>query len=594
MSSLRTRLLLFSVLLVIVPGAVFGLIAISNGRATLTNAVGRQLAEEARGAADSLSATVVKDFVDLRTYARQDLMREIRIGDLDKRISAFLLSLRRGDESILDLQVTDPDGRVVASTHPQQIGTHSMAARRARIAPQEWIRGPIAPGDGLDAGLELSVPIPDPDRGDSVSGRLIAHYDWARQTSAVDRARRNLVDMGLDADVLIVDPAGRVIGGAMAKDSATRVGSDLGAAGWTVVRERANRRPPGYAVDRGAAALVGFADVAAAATPWTVLVTEPLSEALAPVDAMTRRLVGALATVLAAALGLAVLLARRIVDPLRDLTRATRRMASGEWTASVIAPRSHDEVGELAAAFNQLSIDLRRAQDEVLEATRLAVVGELAAGIAHEVRTALGVLRSSAQILQPSLPPADAEAAELIQIMLDEIDHLDGVVTQLLNLGRPRQLAIAPSPLADIVFRAVDFAEPQARAKEIVIGRVCSRGDAVALCDEEQIYQVALNLVVNALQVVRPGGRVTVEVRGEREGMVGFAVADDGPGVPPEVREKIFLPFFSLRDGGAGLGLTLVRRIVNEHHGKIAVESDGSQGSRFTVELPAAAPERSS
>ncbi|MEA2624742.1 MAG: two-component system, NtrC family, sensor histidine kinase HydH, partial [Candidatus Binatota bacterium] len=185
----------------------------------------------------------------------------------------------------------------------------------------------------------------------------------------------------------------------------------------------------------------------------------------------------------------------------------------------------------------------------------------------------------------------DLESAELIQIMLQEINRLDGVVTQLLNLGRPRDLTIEPTRLSGVAFRAVDLVDPQARAKSVTIRRIAAEGEPVASCDEEQIYQVVLNLLVNALQALPAGGEIVLALLPARSGMVGFEVRDDGPGMPDDVRDKIFLPFFTRREGGTGLGLTFVRRVVQEHKGRLTVESEIGRGSVFRVELPAAESE---
>jgi two-component system sensor histidine kinase HydH len=254
--------------------------------------------------------------------------------------------------------------------------------------------------------------------------------------------------------------------------------------------------------------------------------------------------------------------------------------------AAFVPVRSRDEIGALAAAFNRMSVDLRRAEQELVEAAKFAFVGELAAGVAHEVRTPLGVLRSSAQLLERSLPDRDDEVHELLQLLRDEVDRIDRVVTGLLELGRPRELRTEPSTLDHIVFRAVEFAEAQAREKGVAVRRHALDSAPPVLCDPELIYQVALNLVVNAIQIVPPGGTVDVAVLPGRDGYAGFAVRDDGPGIPDELRERIFEPFFTRRDGGAGLGLTFVQRVVREHRGRIRIESGDGRGSAFYVELP--------
>lgn len=585
--SLRTKLLLFASLLVVVPGALFGALAISSGRRALSDAVGRQLAEESRGGADSLSRMLGRQFEEIGTAARQDLMREIRIGDLDKRISVFLLTMKRGQPSILELRVSDLGRRVVAATDPERVGaTDASPPSEARSGPS--LRGPfrIMP-EGREV-LELTVAIPDPDGSGRTIGRLTALYDWERETAEIRQLRRNLLDLGLETDVLIVDASGVVIGGAVGAASPTPVGTRLRDAGWSVAGPAPRRRAGGFQVERRAGVLVGYCRLSEGKPPWTVLVVQRLSSALNPVRSMTVRLALALSAVLAGALALAAWTADRTARPLRELTRAADTIGRGEPVVPPIASRSRDEVGQLTRTFNRMAIDLRKAQSEVLEAAKFAFVGELAAGVAHEVRTALGVLRSSCQLLPPSLGDGGGEARELIQIMLEEIDHLDGVVNQLLDLGRPRELVIEPTRLSSLVVRAADFVDAQARAKGVAIRRPQDGPDPIALCDEGQIYQVALNLMVNAVQVTPSGGRVELGMIAAHDGSVGFEVRDDGPGIPDDVREKILLPFFTRRDGGMGLGLTFVQRVVQQHKGRLVITSEVGKGSVFRVELPSA------
>jgi len=585
-ASLRTKLLLFSLLLIVVPGGVLGVALISSARNALTEAVGRQLAEAAHTAADSLARTLARERGELGTFARQDLMREIRIGDLDKRIAAFLLNLKNAKDSLLELRIDDSRGHLVAATAPDLANTGEL---RSPIQPDvaSGLNGPLILANGTRA-LEISVPIPDPDRGGPPLGRLTALFDWRRMTAELDQMSSALHEMGLDVELLVSDDSGVVIGGALRPNVSTPLGSDLRSLRWDLEEELRKPTAAGFVVDRGARALVGYKRLPGGDPPWTLLVAQPLSKALAPVRSMTRRLAFALGAVLAVGLALATLLADRVARPLRELTLAAKKIASGEATVPVVSTTSRDEVGELAAAFNQMAIDLRRAQSEVLEAAKFAFVGELAAGVAHQVRTALGVLRSSAQLLAPARDSSDAETRELVQIMHDELDHLAAVVNQLVNLGRPRELAIEPTRLAGVVGRAAEFVDPQARAKGVTIRRASNGTDPLALCDEEQIYQVALNLLVNAVQLSPSGSEVVLALLAPEERCVGFEVRDQGPGIAEELREKIFQPFFTRREGGVGLGLTLVQRVVREHGGRLSVESEVGKGSVFRVELPAA------
>jgi two-component system sensor histidine kinase HydH len=184
----------------------------------------------------------------------------------------------------------------------------------------------------------------------------------------------------------------------------------------------------------------------------------------------------------------------------------------------------------------------------------------------------------------PRDPPESVELAEMI---VGEVDRIDRVVTGLLELARPRAPHLEPTGLAPLLARALDFVDGQAREKGVRVHRDFPPAPP-AHCDPEQIYQVALNLVVNAIQVLPPGGGLTVRTLPRWDGWVGFEVSDDGPGIPIELQERIFTPFFSTRPGGTGLGLALVQRMVQAHHGMVAVQSEPGRGTTFRVTLPVA------
>ncbi len=207
---------------------------------------------------------------------------------------------------------------------------------------------------------------------------------------------------------------------------------------------------------------------------------------------------------------------------------------------------------------------------------------------AREVRTPLGILRSSAQILGRSLPAAEPETRELVEMIISEVDRLDRVVAGLLELARPREPLIEPTPLANVLARALDFVDRQAGEQGITIRRDLAAKQRPARCDPDQIYQVALNLIVNALQVLPRGSVLTARTLPGRNRRVAFEVSDNGPGMAPEIREQIFTPFFTMREGGTGLGLALVQRMVQAHQGTVSVTSEVGQGTTFRVELPAA------
>jgi signal transduction histidine kinase len=264
-------------------------------------------------------------------------------------------------------------------------------------------------------------------------------------------------------------------------------------------------------------------------------------------------------------------------------------MADGDIAGAVVPVRSDDEVGVLARSFNQMASDLERSQRDLVEAEKFAFVGELAAGVAHEVRTSLGVLRSAAQMLGRSLASAPgSEIPELVGMIRDEVGRLGAVVDDLLKLDRPRGMLPEPTSLSLPLVRAAEFVEPQASEKGVLIAVSCPATAPIVACDREALQHACVNLLVNAVQYLPRGGRVELVVEGARAGFGCFRVSDDGPGIPEDVRQRIFDPFMTGREAGVGLGLTFVKRAIHEHGGRITVAPSDAGGACFRVEIPLA------
>lgn len=582
--TLRFKLQIFAVALVVVPGALIGWLASASSRAALEGAIGLQLAREAGHTAEQISGALNGERQTLESFARQDLMREIRVGDIDKRIASALTTLRAGSPLRLDYLV-HAEGSVIAATSAPLMGELPTALQDALAVDATGVPviGPLKLPNFEAAVLLISAEVRNPDGGEDPMGTLVALLDWNRLTSAAELVRHDLAELGLETEVLIVGKEGEVLGGAAA--------GPLPAA----VHWRAGTLPlrPTHGVDHEAGVLIGRASLAATLPELDLLITEPLDDAYAPVRRLTLRLLLLLGVAVSASVLLATLGAGRVARPLTALTRATQELASGESPTPTIGVRSRDEVGLLAESFNQMASRLDRAQRDLVEAAKFAFVGELAAGVAHEVRTSLGVLRSSAQILERSLPAnMDPESIELAQLVRAEVDRLGRVVNDLLSLARPRELQLESVVLYVPIFRAVDLVEPQAQDQGIEILREAPHAELVARCDSELIYEVALNLLVNAVQAVPGAGRIEVRILDLGGEQVGFEVEDSGPGIPDDRQDQVFLPFVTGREGGVGLGLTFVKRVVHEHHGRITLRSSPQAGACFRVELPRAEAER--
>ena len=230
--------------------------------------------------------------------------------------------------------------------------------------------------------------------------------------------------------------------------------------------------------------------------------------------------------------------------------------------------------------------DIKALTDQLIRADRLAAMGELTAGVAHEVRNPLGVIRASVQLLED--PKGDPERIhEAAEVIKQEIDRLDRVIKALLDFGRPSKPTLVRTDLNEVLEDVVLFTNRFAKQSNVVIAENLDPDLAPVQGDPDQLKQVFLNLVTNAVQAMdKTGGTITIETRAAGE-YVEISVADTGPGIPPADLPKVFDPFFTQRSEGTGLGLTIVHRIIDEHEGHIEVQSD-RDGTIFTVTLPAA------
>ncbi|HVN84122.1 MAG TPA: ATP-binding protein [Candidatus Binatia bacterium] len=240
-----------------------------------------------------------------------------------------------------------------------------------------------------------------------------------------------------------------------------------------------------------------------------------------------------------------------------------------------------------AATIQSQTEELNAARVRLAHSEKLAALGQLAAAIAHEVRNPLAVIRSAAQGLGESAIAADEESRRACAFITTEVDRLNNVITSLLAFARPPQLHPRAVGVAELLDRALLLAHEDLAAKQIHVARA-DRLDVPAVhADPDLLSQVLLGLLANASAAVPIGGEVALRAQAV-DGAVAIEVADSGPGVPPDLREQIFQPFFTTRRSGTGLGLAIARQIIDAHGGRIEVGERAGGGARFTISLPIA------
>ncbi len=284
----------------------------------------------------------------------------------------------------------------------------------------------------------------------------------------------------------------------------------------------------------------------------------------------------AMVSVVAAAVG--VYLFRSVAVPVSRLHAGAVRLAQGDLDTRIPVDRD-DELGALARQFNAMTGAVREHQERLVQQEKLAGIGRLAAGVAHEINNPLAVILGYARLLRKR---AEGALREDLQVIEDETLRAKLIVDGLLDLSRP--VVVHPEPvdlrgLADEVVSRL----AGTKALEGVEARVS--GEGLAAGDPQKLRQVLVNLVKNAAEAAGPGGRVEIAVAGSAE-RVRVSVSDTGPGLSEEVRAHLFEPFFSRKDGGTGLGLAVSKGIVEAHRGTLEADAPPGGGARFTLALP--------
>jgi signal transduction histidine kinase len=293
----------------------------------------------------------------------------------------------------------------------------------------------------------------------------------------------------------------------------------------------------------------------------------------------TRRfLLGLLVAAPLVAVAVSVVIGRSVAAPVARLEAGAARIAAGDLDAR-IEVRGAPELEALAGRFNEMTAAVKEHQARLVESEKLAGIGRLAAGVAHEINNPLGVILGYAKILRKK---CDGSMAEDLSVVEEETLRAKEIVDGLLDLSRPLPAGAEP---VDLRALSDDVVSRLGEARLLDGVRVSVDGRAVAPGHPEKLRQVLVNLVRNAAEAAGHGGRVAVVVA-ERDGTAEVAVEDSGPGIAPAVRGRLFEPFFTTKPRGTGLGLAVSRAIARAHGGELAAEAARDGGARFALRLP--------
>ena len=278
---------------------------------------------------------------------------------------------------------------------------------------------------------------------------------------------------------------------------------------------------------------------------------------------------------------------KNLTNPIKVLVDSTTRVATGDLDEQCEI-KTHDEIGDLAAAFNQMTRDLKESRDQLIQAERLATAGKMSASFAHEIRNPLSSMRMLAQMLMQKPEMSEERHQQSVRYILEEIERIDTIVKGLMDFARPATLDLKQQPITPVLQAVLALMEANLAHHKIQLALDLLPETPEIQFDSDKLKQAFMNVVLNALEAMPQGGVLRVSTFTENDS-VRIKVEDTGAGIPEEDLEHLFEPFFTRKSRGTGLGLANVKRILEEHGGTVKIDSTPDEGTMVSMWLPVSA-----
>ncbi|MCF7970442.1 MAG: sensor histidine kinase [Methylococcaceae bacterium] len=552
----------------------------------LTAEVERDLKIEALSMMQEIDWHLFERIQNIMIWKNLEIMQDIRVQDIDKRLAAFLQEMNTGYQGMYQfLLAVDQNQQFIAASDRRFNTTipniHTSSWQTTHINDQALY---IQTGNTESRAFSLAVKIPDQFRQGGL-GYLHAAVEWDNIYRILESPLPFLQNEN-NSYALLVDQNNTIIAASQALRNTGLLFSQL-PADWNLAKTEQGiqqiNRPflnhqdwmVVWASSTGHRSYKGLG--------WKVIVMHPLDNALEPVWQMRHILLSFLAFTTLLAIVVSLWTAHRIAQPIIQLARFTREFMLNKETQPPTIKAS-GEIAELSKQFTLMISSLEQSQQDRVRMAKFAVIAEMAATMAHEIRTPLGILRSSAQMLgrEKNLSPI---ATEMIGFISSETTRLNQLVTSLLESSCPRETHFSRRAFTPVIEHTIELLRTQAERKYIVITLDNHCTDDQLNYDWDQMLQVFLNLIMNAIQHMQVNGRINISTSLANNKLI-IQVADDGSGISDAQKESIFEPFYTSRKEGIGLGLTVVQQIISTHQGTIKISDSHWGGACFTLSLP--------
>ncbi len=495
---------------------------------------------------------------------------------------------RQFGDSYRNIQIRDEDGQTLLSLGAS--GEATVFGAEAGVAPL-----------GISPTARVLVPVPDLD-----SGERIGTVEAAVHLRRILPLETLEIVFGASGYTVVMDRReGEILHHPSRRHVNQPLSSLLGPGAWDVGSGALATGSGSFSYGEADSTRVA-SFVSLETPPWTVVSSANLDEFASPFQGARRGDLLIVLLVAAVVAGAFLVSTRRATASLEALTAASERVGKGDMAPS-LPPPGPDEVGRLSAAFGLMLGEVRQMLHRVEETQQLAVMGEFASSISHEIRNPLTSIKLNLQGLDEEAHAEGMSDSSIrsLRICLREVAHLEEAVRKILDMARTHPPMRVETSLHDTLLEAVELLKTQLDSHGVGVRMSLGADEDMILADPEELKSVFVNLLVNAEEAMPEGGMVhiTTEIpsEAESEGMIRVKVSDEGPGVPEEIREQIFRPFVTTKADGTGFGLAIARVAVQEHEGRIRLESeaesdsdplrsdtgaDWDKGATFLVELP--------
>ncbi len=549
--SVKQLLLSTFMLAVLIPSITIATLAFVEARNVLKFEIEHDLNTRAIAAMDEIDRMVFERLQNVASWSQLEVMQDARIGDIDKRLSTFLSDLKHNYSGVYSgLYVIDQHNKIISSSELNAINqTLKLTDRWEHISLNTTsldlhvIR---------DEKLPISTMISS-EFGSNQTYYLVVYFNRQQLEQVLNHATT-----GRSAVIL--------------RDSQHKI-----------IANTALLQKDDYDQTMKARVLSeGFRSFKS--LNWQLEIIKYRDDALAPIKQMGLIMLALSIMTLLISFLIAIPVAKYITKPISKLTIFAKNFVSS-GIQSKPPEGGPVEIKEMTEAFTRMIANLEKSQENLTRAAKLAVVGEMAAAMSHEVRTPLGIIRSSAQVLMRE-PQLTKEGKEVCGFVISETERLNKLVSTLIDAAKPRALDLKPNDIIGLTKHALALLKVEAEKKNIQLHfEAHAMPELILNIDVAQMTQVVLNLLMNAIQILPEGGQVWVTIS-RMQTHAQISVADDGPGISEDKRNHVFDPFFSQRAGGIGLGLAIVRQIVYAHFGEIFVQESPQHGAEFIIRLP--------